>query len=59
MNLSKFLKGTITIGELENLPNRYIQVIYKEYDTTMRNKELREANEAEQVQDEIEETMGG
>lgn len=59
MNLSKFLKGTITMRELENMPNRYIQVIYKEYDTSMRDPKRKELMEGEVVKDEIEDAMGG
>jgi hypothetical protein len=59
MNLSKFIKGTTTIGELENLPNRYIQVIYKEYVETLKNEEKSKAKAAEEISEQIEEDMGG
>ena len=59
MNIAKFLKGTTTIGELENMPNRYIQVFYKEYVNMLKKKKKREAHEAEQIQDEIEDEIGG
>lgn len=59
MNLSKFLKGTITMGELENMPNRYIQVIYKEYDTYMRDPKRQALMGEEALTDEIEDAMGG
>lgn len=59
MNLAKYLKGTTSIGELMNMPNRYIQVIYKQYVTMLNDKEKSEANQAEQMGDEIEEAMMG
>lgn len=59
MNLSKFLKGTITMRELENMPNRYIQVIYKEYDTSLRDPKRKAMMEDEAITDEIEDAMGG
>lgn len=59
MNLSKFLKGTITMRELENMPNRYIQVIYKEYDTSLRDPKRKAMMEDEAIRDEIEDAMGG
>lgn len=59
MNLSKFLKGNVSISELEKMPNRYVQVIYKEYDTFMRDPEKKKAMEGEIVKDEIEEATGG
>lgn len=59
MNIAKFLKGTTTFGELENMPNRYIQVFYKEYINMLKDAEKREAHEAEQIQDEIEDEIGG
>ena len=55
MNLAKFLKGTTTIGELEKMPNRYIQTIYKEYVTTMNDPKATESIAAEQMV----EAMGG
>ena len=59
MNLSKFLKGTTTMSELENMPNRYIQVIYKEYVDTIRDKSKSEGVAAEEFQDQMEEMLGG
>ena len=59
MNLSKFLKGTTTIKELEDYPNRYIQVIYKEYVNTLKDKSKSEAVAAEEMEEQMEEVMGG
>lgn len=59
MNLAKFLKGTTSIGELELLPNKYIQVLFKQYTTTLLSKDAQEKLVAEQVSDEVEESMGG
>ena len=59
MNLSKFLKGTTTIGELENMPNRYIHAIYKQYADTLRDKSKTEAMAAEEMEDKLTEAMEG
>ena len=53
------LKGRISIGELENLPNRYIQVIYKEYVETIKSKENQDAVAGEEMEEQIEETFTG
>lgn len=49
MNLSKFLKGTTTIGELELMPNRYIQTIYKEFVTASQDPKAVESMAAEEM----------
>lgn len=49
MNLTKFMKGATTISELENLPNTYIQTIYKEYTEFMRDSKAQEGRQAEEV----------
>ena len=49
------MKGIITIGELENLPNRYINVIYKEYFENMRNKDKQEALAGAEMEEQLEE----
>lgn len=63
MRLSKFLKGTITIGELEGMPNRYIQAFYREYVLNMEKNKNNDGNQSsgsvEDIEDEIEELMGG
>lgn len=59
MNLAKFLKGTTTMVELENMPNRYIQVIYKEYVDSLKSKVKSEAMATENMQEEMEEVLGG
>lgn len=59
MNLSKFMKGTMTVPELEQLPNRYIQTIYKEYYKTMQSEEAAEDYAKEQAAEEMIESMGG
>lgn len=59
MNLAKFLKGCTTIGELVNMPNRFIHGIYKQYVDMLKDKEKSENNAAEQVEDEIEEALTG
>lgn len=59
MNLAKFLKGTTTINELQNQPNRFIQVVYKEYVETLKDKSKSEVQAAEEVEEQMEEMMGG
>lgn len=49
MNLSKFMKGATTISELENLPNSYIQTIYKEFTEFSRDTKAQEGAQAEQM----------
>ena len=54
------LKGRISIGELENLPNRYIQVIYKEYVETIKSRDRQDAVAGEEMEEQIEDAfMGG
>ena len=59
MNLTKYLKGTITITELENMPNRFIHTIYKEYSEMIRDSQQQENMQAEQEAELLEEAMGG
>lgn len=59
ISLTKFLKGCTTIGELMNMPNRYLHTIYKEYVEMLKDEEKQKQNEAEQVEDEIEDAIGG
>lgn len=49
----------MSISELENLPNRYINVIFKEYVETLKNKDKQEALAGEEMVEQLEETMGG
>jgi hypothetical protein len=55
--LAKFLKGSITIGELENMPNRFIHSLYKLYIETQKDEDKRKAVESEQMMDEMEDMM--
>ena len=41
------------------MPNRYLHTIYKEYAEMLKDEEKRKQNEAEQVEDEIEDAIGG
>lgn len=45
------------MGELENMPNSYSHTIYKQYVDMLKDKEAKEANEASQVMDEIEDNL--
>lgn len=59
INLTKFMKGCTTIGELMNMPNRFIHGIYKEYINTLKDPEKADAQAAEEVKDQIEEAITG
>lgn len=58
MSLCKFLKGSTTISELENMPNRYIQVLYKEYVNMLKDPKQQESLAAENMTEQLEEAMG-
>ena len=45
MNITKFIKGCTTVGELENMPNSYIHTIYKEYLLTQLDAAKKKASE--------------
>ena len=49
--LAKYLKGSVTIGELMNMPNRFIQCVYKEYTKFLNDPKLQEAAAVEEVND--------
>jgi hypothetical protein len=59
INLSHVLKGRISIGELENLPNRYIQVVYKEYVETLKNRDKQDAAAGEELEEQLEDAFAG
>lgn len=47
--LARFLKGSTSVGELMNMPNRFLQVLYKEYLNFMNDPERQKAAAAEEV----------
>ncbi len=47
--LARFLKGTTSVGELMNMPNRFLQYLYKEYINFLNTPKLQEAAAAEEV----------
>lgn len=57
INLAKYLKGSTTIGELENLPSSYIHTIYKQYTIMLKDPKLQEAQAGEEVMDEMQDMM--
>lgn len=59
MNIAKFLKGCTTITELMNMPNRYLHTLYKQYVEMIMDKDKSEQHGVEQMQDELEDAMGG
>lgn len=59
MNLAKFLKGSTTIGELMNMPLKYLEVMYKQYFETMNDPKTAEAVVNQQAAEEIEEAIRG
>lgn len=59
MNLAKFLKGITTIGELMELPARYIHTLYKEYVNSISDPQTQKQITVEQMEEEIEEAISG
>ena len=57
MNITKFIKGCTTVGELENMPNSYIHIIYKEYLVTQLDAAKKKASEEEAATEEMIESM--
>ena len=57
MNITKFIKGCTTVGELENMPNSYIHTIYKEYLLTQLDTAKKKASEEEAATEEMIESM--
>ena len=53
MNITKFIKGCTTVGELENMPNSYIHTIYKEYLLTQLDAAKKKASEEEAATEEM------
>ena len=49
VQLSRYLKGTITVTELEHLPVQYIQVIFKQYSEYLNDRQAQEADAMEEV----------
>ena len=47
--LARFLKGSTTIGELMNLPNSFVQYVYKEFIKFSNDPERQKAAAAEEV----------
>lgn len=59
MNLTKYLKGCTTMSELEAMPNHYTHTIYKEYVNMLKDEKLKQANQNENMMEEMSEMMGG
>lgn len=59
MNIAKFLKGTITIPQLENVSNRSLQIYYREYYKMVTDPKLTEQFAKEQAGEQLIEAMGG
>lgn len=57
MNLAKYLKGSTTIRELEEMPNSYIHTIYKQYVNMLQDEKAREAQASEEAMEEMTEAM--
>ena len=51
------MKGSTTLTELENMPNKFIQTLWKLYIDTMKDDKKKEALAAEQTLDEMEDVM--
>lgn len=59
MNVSRFLKGTTTMVELENMPNWKSHTLFKEYTEFMNNEEAQQARQQEEMADNIEDVATG
>ena len=59
MNIAKFLKGTISIPELENVPNRSLQIYYNEYYKMVTDPKLSKQFAEEEAGERLVEAMGG
>lgn len=57
MSLAKFMKGCTTIRELEDMPVAYSHTIYKEYVTTLKDREKSEAAANEEALEEFQDQM--
>ena len=57
MNITKFIKGCTTVGELEKMPNSYFHTIYKEYLVTQLDAAKKKASEEEAAAEEMIESM--
>ena len=57
VQLSRYLKGTIAVTELEHLPMQYIQVIYKQYAEFLNDKSAQEAAGMEEMVEAMEDGM--
>ena len=53
IGLAKFMKGSTTLTELENMPNKCIQALWKLYVDTMRDDKKKEAMQSEESLEEI------
>lgn len=57
MNVVRFVKGCTTIKELEELPSRYLHVLYKEYLLVQFDDKLKKAHEESSAVEEIVDEM--
>ena len=54
IGLAKFMKGSTTIGELENMPNTCIHAVYKMYIEFTKNMDAQKASAAEDMMETME-----
>lgn len=57
IGLTKFIKGCISFKDLEQMPNRFIHTLFKQYNESMKTESGKKAAAAEQIQDELEDAM--
>ena len=51
------MKGSTTLTELENMPNKFLQTLWKLYIDTMRDSKSKDAVASEEMMDELEDVM--
>lgn len=59
MSISRFLKGTTTMVELENMPSWKSHTLYKEYTEFLKDEEAQQARQQEEMADNIEDVATG
>ena len=57
INLAKYLKGSTTLTELDEMPVYMIHTIYKEYVNFLQDQEKQDQHASEEVMDELEDQL--
>jgi hypothetical protein len=59
IGLARFIKGSVSVKELMELPNGFSHTVFKQYFESTKTKEGQEALGAAEMEDEIEDIIGG